>query len=30
MVWHQEGGHWKIVQHHLSVGVGCDDRYPHN
>jgi CBS domain-containing protein/ketosteroid isomerase-like protein len=29
MVWHQESGHWKIVQHHLSVGVGCDDRYPH-
>jgi SnoaL-like domain len=19
-VWHQENGHWKIVQHHLSIG----------
>jgi CBS domain-containing protein len=29
MVWHQEAGQWKIVQLHLSVGVGCADRNPH-
>ena len=25
MVWHQENGCWKIVQSHLSIGVGDDD-----
>jgi hypothetical protein len=25
MVWHQENGCWKIVQSHLSIGVGSDD-----
>ena len=25
MVWHQENGCWKIVQSHLSIGVGNDD-----
>lgn len=25
MVWHQENGRWKIVQHHLSIGIGSDE-----
>ena len=25
MVWHQENGCWKIVQSHLSIGVGNDE-----
>jgi len=25
MVWHQENGCWKIVQHHLSIGVGNEE-----
>lgn len=29
MVWHQDEGQWKIVQLHLSVGVGCDNRCSH-
>jgi ketosteroid isomerase-like protein len=25
MVWHQENGRWKIVQHHLSIGIGSNE-----